>query len=68
MITIEKATYAQLARLLAVVEKKENRNWDWLIGWLNGKWDDVEVSELNSVESIVILFEQDNEWQYYPHG
>jgi hypothetical protein len=61
--TFGAATYTQLSRLLTVVDTKPNRNWDWLIAWMDGEYDDLYFLDLSEVENVVNLFEQDEEWK-----
>lgn len=54
----------QLERLLVIVNTKgEKRNWDWLIDWVGGMYNN-----MYDFEKMLTLYEDDEAWIHYPHG
>lgn len=60
--TFLKLTSAQLNRLLAVVDKSDKRNWDWLITWIDGT-DPLTCAA--SIDDVLKLYEDDQAWIHW---
>jgi hypothetical protein len=56
-----KATRIDLQRLLDIVDKYPNRNWDWLLNWVDGD----RFVRSASVDVVISLYEDESIWADY---
>jgi hypothetical protein len=62
----EEATLPQLERLLKIVDEGGEKNWGWLLSWVNGRapniFRDDDVDYESTAENVLRLFEKQWDW------